>query len=204
MENRRISLRDLARMAKVSHATVSLALRNSPDVAAATRERIEQLARACGYQPDPMLRALAEYRRDKTAPPYQSTLAWINYYQNPADADCVGDFRLHREGAEERARELGYKLELFTPCRDRLTAPQLGKILQTRGIQGLLFAPLPKHGKIGILIFPLCRHHIRLFPARTPNPSCRQRPVRGRLARADQAAGGRAAAHRLCHIAGAK
>lgn len=149
MENRRISLRDLARMAKVSHATVSLALRNSPDVAAATRERIEQLARACGYQPDPMLRALAEYRRDKTAPPYQSTLAWINYYQNPADADCVGDFRLHREGAEERARELGYKLELFTPCRDRLTAPQLGKILQTRGIQGLLFAPLPKHGKIG-------------------------------------------------------
>ena len=148
MNKPRVSLRDLARMADVSHATVSLALRNQPQVAAETRERIQHLARSCGYQPDPMLRALAEYRRGKATPHYRATLAWLTYYRDPKQADIIIDFLHHRQGAEERAAELGYKLEIFAPARDRLGAAQLKKILQARGIQGILLPPLPKHGPL--------------------------------------------------------
>lgn len=148
MNKPRVSLRDLARMADVSHATVSLALRNQPQVAAATRERIQQLARSCGYQPDPMLRALAEYRRGKATPHYRATLAWLTYYRDPKQADIIIDFLHHRQGAEERAAELGYKIEIFAPARDRLGSAQLKKILQARGIQGILLPPLPKHGPL--------------------------------------------------------
>ncbi len=135
-------------MANVSHATVSLALRNQPQVAAKTRERIQQLARSCGYRPDPMLRSLAEYRRDKSKPSYQATLAWLSYFQDPSKADAVIDFLHHRLGAEARAEELGYKLEVIAPVRDRINPKQVTRILQARGIQGILLPPLPQPGAL--------------------------------------------------------
>ncbi|RRJ98860.1 LacI family transcriptional regulator [Opitutaceae bacterium TAV3] len=138
---RRISLRDLARQAGVSHATVSLALRDHPAVAAATRTRIRELARQLGYQPDPMLRALAEYRRDKTHPHYRATLAWLNFFGGERS---VREPFGYRAGAEARAAELGYKLDVFSPTRTHKNLHQLSRVLQARNIQGLLLPPLPR------------------------------------------------------------
>jgi DNA-binding LacI/PurR family transcriptional regulator len=53
-----ISIKDIARVAGVSHSTVSRALGDSPLVREETRERIQALAREMGYSPDLQARAL--------------------------------------------------------------------------------------------------------------------------------------------------
>ncbi len=139
----RVSLRDVGRVAGVSHVTVSLALRNHPDVSPTTRKRIQELAASLGYRPDPMLRALAEYRRTKEKARHQGVLAWLNYYEDPTVLATTYEFALFRKGAEMRANELGYKLAEFTPTADKIEAARLKRILATRGIQGLLLPPQP-------------------------------------------------------------
>jgi LacI family transcriptional regulator len=57
-----ITQRDLAKMAGVSHTTVSLALRQHPSISDETRARILKLAHKLSYRPDPMLAALNAYR----------------------------------------------------------------------------------------------------------------------------------------------
>lgn len=138
---RRISLRDLARQAGVSHATVSLALRDHPAVAVSTRERVQKLAQELGYQPDPMLRALAEYRRDKMHSQYRATLAWLNFFGGERS---VREPFGYRAGAEARATELGYKIDVFFPTRSQDSLRQLSRVLQARNIQGVLLPPLPR------------------------------------------------------------
>ena len=59
----RVTMRDVARALGVDPSTVSLALRAHPKIPAETRERIRRAAEKLGYTPDPMLGALASYRR---------------------------------------------------------------------------------------------------------------------------------------------
>jgi DNA-binding LacI/PurR family transcriptional regulator len=141
--NQIVSLRDIGRAAGVSHVTVSLALRNHPDVALKTRERIQEIATALGYRPDPMLRALAEYRRTKKKAQYQGGLAWMNYFPTPSKLDKNYQCACWRQAAEIRARELGYEVVAFTPTADKIGPERLKRILSNRGIQGLLLPPQP-------------------------------------------------------------
>lgn len=60
--NRRTSIKDIARLAKVSHSTVSRALRESPLVNAQTAEKIRQLALQYGFRPSAAARSLVTRR----------------------------------------------------------------------------------------------------------------------------------------------
>ncbi len=139
----RVSLRDIGRLANLSHSTVSLALRDHPSIAAKTKVRVRQLAASLGYAPDPMLRALAEYRRDKAVRRYQGSLAWI-HYGSSLNVNVGHEFILYRQGAEQRAAELGYKLVDFNPTVDKMTPAALRRVLLNSGIRGLLFPPQPQ------------------------------------------------------------
>jgi DNA-binding LacI/PurR family transcriptional regulator len=54
----RVSIKDIARAAEVSHSTVSRALSDSPLVNAETKARIQQIAAEMGYSPDAQARSL--------------------------------------------------------------------------------------------------------------------------------------------------
>jgi len=54
----RVSIKDIAKVAGVSHSTVSRALSDSPLVKTETRSRIQSLAREMGYSPDAWARSL--------------------------------------------------------------------------------------------------------------------------------------------------
>jgi DNA-binding LacI/PurR family transcriptional regulator len=54
----RVSIKDIARAAEVSHSTVSRALSDSPLVSAQTKLRIQRLAHEMGYSPDAQARSL--------------------------------------------------------------------------------------------------------------------------------------------------
>lgn len=58
VQDRQVTVRDIARLGGVSAATVSRALRDHPRISPATRARIKALARRVGYRPNPRARAL--------------------------------------------------------------------------------------------------------------------------------------------------
>jgi LacI family transcriptional regulator len=137
----RVTLRDMARSLEVSHTTISRALRNDPDISAAMREKVQRVAREMGYRPDPMLSALAHYRRNKVNLPVASELAWFNHWPNPKDLRSFKEFNLYWEGAFSEANRAGFRLEEFTLKDGGLD--RLKKILRARNIRGIL---LPPHG----------------------------------------------------------
>src|SRR5687768_14253018 len=79
----RVTQRELARLASVSHTTVSLALRNHPSIPPETRERIAKLAQRHHYRPDPALSALNAYRVNRAAPRFHGTLGWLTCFPTP-------------------------------------------------------------------------------------------------------------------------
>jgi DNA-binding LacI/PurR family transcriptional regulator len=137
---KRPTQRDIAEIAQVSHVTVSLALRGHRSIPAATRGKIEVIARKIGYRPDPALQALMSYRRGAKPSKYQGTLAWINNYKlNPDKLRAY--FPNYYLGAEERCVELGYQLEEFRLANLDQNFGRLSKVLLARNVQGVLFPP---------------------------------------------------------------
>ena len=111
MPSRRITVYDIAEKLGVSHATVSLALRNHPGISRQRREQVKKIAEAMGYAPDPHLAALAAYRRAKAPAEIRSAIAWVNHWEQPERLRKLREFDLYWRGASEAAKRLGYNLE---------------------------------------------------------------------------------------------
>ena len=62
---KKITIKDIARMANVSHTTVSRALNNKPRIKNETKEKILSIARELSYRPDFIARSLV-MKRTKT------------------------------------------------------------------------------------------------------------------------------------------
>lgn len=140
---RRVTIRDIARIAGVHFTTVGLALRGSPQLPEVTRRRIRKIADKLGYRPDPMLSALNYYRRAKRPVRYQATLAWVNNWPRREDLYHNLTFREYFEGASRRAEQLGYQLEEFWLRESDMSPERLTGILRARNIEGMLLAPQP-------------------------------------------------------------
>jgi DNA-binding LacI/PurR family transcriptional regulator len=145
----KVSQRDLARMAGVSPMTVSLALRGHPSISAETTQRIVRLAEEQKYRPDPVLSVLNAYRIKQTPSRFQGTIFWLTAFPTRSGwrdmIQTVGYFN----GALERARQLGYHLEEFWLAEPGLSERRATQILMTRGVRGIVVAPLPKaHSKL--------------------------------------------------------
>jgi len=94
MKDTRPTSRDIARLAEVSQATVSRALRNSPLVRPETRERIESIARQLSYRTDRRAAGLRTRR--------SNTLALLLFEESPEDAQ-INPFFLSMLGHITRA-----------------------------------------------------------------------------------------------------
>lgn len=139
---KRISLRDIAGSLGVSTMTVSLALRDSPKLPAATRQRVRREAERLGYRPDPALAALTTYRHERQSIRDYRTLAFLTCFPTEDGWKQQLYCRRYFEGAAARATELGYHLEPFWLRQPGMTPRRSAQILQTRGIKGLLLAPV--------------------------------------------------------------
>jgi LacI family transcriptional regulator len=142
----RVTIRDIAQKARVHFTTVSMALRNHPRIPEATKERIRKIADKMGYRPDAMLSALSDYRQSQRTRTHQATLAWINNHPVRERLLAVGLYEQYYRGAAERAEQLGFKLEEFWLREPGMTRARMATILRTRGIRGVLVAPLPGAG----------------------------------------------------------
>jgi DNA-binding LacI/PurR family transcriptional regulator len=138
----RLTQRDLARELGVSYSTVSLALRDSPKIALAQRQRIQQAALERGYQPNAAAAALAHFRRASHSRPVQAALAWLNFRPDPTELFRYREFELYWKGASACAEKHGYHLEEFLG-RDYRSLKRLEAVLLARGIEGII---IPPHG----------------------------------------------------------
>ncbi|MDI6099940.1 LacI family DNA-binding transcriptional regulator [Actinoplanes sp. NEAU-A12] len=114
---RRITLADVASEAGVSVALVSIVMRGAPGAGAATRERVLEVARRLGYQPDSRARLLRSGR---------SRLIGVVFdVRHPFHHDLL-------TGLYDAAGKAGYQLTLsaVTPRRGERTA--VGDLLQDR------------------------------------------------------------------------
>ena len=136
---KRPTQRDIAKIAKVTHVTVSLALRGHCSIPKVTRDRIVAIAQQIGYRPDPALSALMLYRRSAKPSSYQGALAWINSYRHPEN--LAKHFPQYYLGARERCAELGYQLDEIRMIDLDMNFKRLSKVLRARNIQGILFPP---------------------------------------------------------------
>jgi LacI family transcriptional regulator len=140
VNDRRTTLADVAKKAGVHVTTVSLALRNHPRLPAETRSRIQKLAERMGYKPDPYLQALVAYR-SKTMPRRNPpTLAYVTNWNTRFGWQKTTAHPQFYAGAQAKAEELGFKLEHFWMSEPGLTQARLNRILETRGINGLIVA----------------------------------------------------------------
>jgi DNA-binding LacI/PurR family transcriptional regulator len=116
----------------------------NPMIAAATRERIFAVAKKLGYQRDPMLAALASYRRSNTAVAFHGVLAWVVHTEGSYDWSTKPHYWDYYQGLKERASELGYRVETFDLKQYRGNYARLTSVFHTRNIRGILFCPQPK------------------------------------------------------------
>lgn len=138
----RPTLRTLAAEAGVSLTTMSFALRNSREVSAATRDRLQRLAQARGYRLNPLVTALYSQVRTRKARGDHTVVAYLNtWWPKRAWESCntkTGQFR----GAAKRAMELGFRLENFWLHEPAMTPARLAQIFKARGVRGVLVGPL--------------------------------------------------------------
>ncbi|MBL9192764.1 MAG: LacI family DNA-binding transcriptional regulator [Opitutaceae bacterium] len=134
------TLRTLAAELGLSAATVSEALRDSPRVKEQTRMRVHQAAAAVGYRHNPLVgRVMADLRRGQLQG-CRGVIGALNCREqaNPLRTRFQ-DAVLH--GANKRAEELGFRLEVFWVGEKQLSFRRLNMVLLTRGIQGVFVMP---------------------------------------------------------------
>lgn len=135
------SIRRLASQLGLSVATVSLALRGSHRVVPATRQRVLDAARRAGYRPNPLVRSVMAALRRSAQESYQGLLAAINFSAEPQPRLRTYHQEVWR-GAERRARELGFRMDLCWFGPNNLSLPRLNTVLTTRNIQGVVVMPI--------------------------------------------------------------
>ena len=149
------SMSDIARAAGVSKNTVSLALRGSPRVSQATRDRIAALAAKMGYRSNATVSQLmSELRRNRSAR-FQATLGLINANEDPRAFTAHPTLPIYVEGCRRRAAQLGYGLDEFWLHEPGWTPRRWLSILRTRNIRGLLVVGLMSHNRLPDRFAPL-------------------------------------------------
>lgn len=131
-----MTLGKLAEILGLSKATVSYALRNSPMVSAKTQAWVQKRAAELGYAPNPVASAFLQQIRAQGQNHYQANLAFLippRVRYNHLDS--------LQDGAQERALELGYGMDVI-PYEKDYGAARLTKMLVARGILGVIIGPM--------------------------------------------------------------
>jgi len=120
----RISIKDIARSANVSHSTVSRALSDSPLISTKTKTRIQRLAREMGYAPDAIARSLVT-QQTRTVGMVVTTIT------DPWVAEVV-------QGIEDSAHESGYSLILSSGASEPERELAAVEMLRSKRVDALI------------------------------------------------------------------
>ena len=134
----RITMSTIAAAAGCSKNTVSLALRDSPQIPEPTREKIRKVADKLGYQPNAIVSHLMAQLRSSQTARFQAKLALVNAHRDPKAFRTHATIPAYVQGCERRAERLGYSFDHFWLHDPKLTAESWIRVLRTRAIKGLI------------------------------------------------------------------
>jgi DNA-binding LacI/PurR family transcriptional regulator len=121
-----VSIKDIARLAGVSHSTVSRALNHSPLIPVITAERIQRIAAEKGYTASAVARSLVT-RKTKAIGVVVTSIA------DPFNGEVVA-------GLEEAANHEGYSVVLATSQADPRRELEVVRSFRERRVDGILVA----------------------------------------------------------------
>ncbi len=136
-QSRQPSIKDIARMARVSHPTVSRALQNSPLVNAQTAAKIRKIADEAGYRASAVARGLVT-RRTRT----------IGLVVTTVDDPFAGEVTC---GIEQAANDHGYAVFLASSNADPERERKVVQALAERRVDGIIVTS----SRVGALYLPL-------------------------------------------------
>lgn len=152
-------MQDIARVAGVSKNSVSLALRNSPELPATTRKRIAALASKMGYRKNPTVANLmAQLRRDSSLK-HRATLALLNAHHDREAFTLHPSIPSYVEGCRRRAHANGYGIDEFWLHDPTLDGNKLNRILRSRNIRGVIITGLMKDNQLPRRFLPVWKNH---------------------------------------------
>ena len=123
----KVTIKDIARVADVSYATVSRALSGSPEIGDATRERILKICDEMKYIPNSIARSMVKRRTNIIG----VVTASIN---NPFMSELI-------EAIEIAARERGYNLMVCNSSYDLELEKRQFSLLLGRRVDGIIVIP---------------------------------------------------------------
>ncbi|HEY3940829.1 MAG TPA: LacI family DNA-binding transcriptional regulator [Bryobacteraceae bacterium] len=121
-----VSIKDIARLAGVSHSTVSRALRNSPLIPPPTAQRIQQIAAETGYSASAVARSLVNRKTEAIG-------VVVTSIADPFNGEVVA-------GIEEIANREGYSVILATSQADPEREMTVVRSFRERRVDGILVA----------------------------------------------------------------
>lgn len=141
-----VNYRAIADASGVGKSTVGRVLHGGGNVASPTREKVLRAAELLGYRPDPLLGALSRLRWPDGAKPLTATIAYLDTSPSHVDSRQAGE---ERRGITDRARQLGYAIDIFRP--DEYPQPgSLSRVIFARGIQGVLVRAYREGGHVDL------------------------------------------------------
>jgi DNA-binding LacI/PurR family transcriptional regulator len=132
-----ISIKDIARLAGVSHSTVSRALRGSPLIPAETANRIQRIANETGYTASAVARSLVTQKT-------QVIGVVVTTIADPFNGEVVA-------GIEETANQQGYSVILANSQAESERELAVVRSFQERRVDGIVVAS----SRVGALYQPL-------------------------------------------------
>ncbi len=145
-----ITIKQIAAKAGLAVSTVSYALRNSPQVSRDTCQRVQDLARSMGYRPNARVSGLMSHIRQAQSRGGVEPLAFVWMDSNKEECQTTPFLAHLIEGARTRANQLGYTLLEFWLSDKGMSIERICKIIDARGINGVIFSAPRKQDSIVI------------------------------------------------------
>jgi LacI family transcriptional regulator len=131
MEKKKLTIRDIAKMAQVSHMTVSRALNNDSRVREETRRRILELVNKLNYRPDARARTFVSGKSNLIG-------LVVSDISNPFYAELA-------RGIEDKAHEEGYNVIFCSTVNKPERMETYVNLMMDAGVDGFIFASTRLH-----------------------------------------------------------
>jgi LacI family transcriptional regulator len=153
LKDNRITIKEIAELAKVSPATVSLIINEKPGIARSTRDRVSKIIQQLNYSPNLVARSLVK-RHSK------SIAMLITNTRDPIFPEIA-------EGIDAALKQYSYSLNIITNYDDRQLESREIQMMRARGIDGIITAAASLDSeniiKLAISGFPIIAVNRRIY-----------------------------------------
>ncbi len=123
-----VTLKDVAKVAGVSYATVSRALSGSPEIGESTRKRVIKICEEMGYTPNSVARSMVMKRTNIIG-------LVLTSIDNPYMSEMTAHLEIY-------ARQCGYNLMVCNSSYDRELEKEVFSLLMGRKVDGIIMIPV--------------------------------------------------------------